>query len=102
MILRRRTFASCTAAYLFSPIQLIPSFIPVIGILDDLVVVFLGLKLLQRITPADVLTECRGLADAGEVRRKEKIGSVASVAIVTVWLLAAYIASALMAAYIRR
>ncbi len=100
-----RLVAACTAAYLFSPIQLIPSFIPVIGILDDLLVVFLGLKLLQRITPADVLTECRELAAAGEVRRKEKIISagavVASVAMATVWLLAAFIASALMAEYIR-
>jgi uncharacterized membrane protein YkvA (DUF1232 family) len=100
-----RLVAACTAAYLFSPIQIIPNYIPVIGMLDDVVVVFLGVKLLQRITPADVLTECRGLADAAEVRRKESIRStaalVASIAIAAVWLLGAFIASALMAAYIR-
>jgi uncharacterized membrane protein YkvA (DUF1232 family) len=97
--------AACTAAYLFSPIQLIPSFIPVIGILDDLLVVFVGAKLLQRITPADVLTECRGLANAAEVHEKEGMRSaaaiVALVAIATVWLLAAFLTSALIAAYIR-
>jgi uncharacterized membrane protein YkvA (DUF1232 family) len=97
--------AACTAAYLFSPIQLIPSFIPVIGILDDLLVVFVGVKLLQRITPADVLTECRGLANAAEVRKKEQMRSaaalVAFVAIATVWLLVALFTSALIAAYIR-
>ncbi len=99
-----RLVAACTAAYLFSPIQLIPNYIPVIGMLDDLLVVFLGVRLLQRITPVDVLTECRVLADVAGARRKEKIRSaaavVASVAIATIWLLAAIAASVLMAAYI--
>jgi len=78
----------------------------VIGFVDDLAVLFLGAKLLQRITPPDVLTECRQLADAAEIRRKEEIRSsatvAASVVIATVWLLAAITASALMAKYIRR
>ena len=98
--------AVCTAGYLLSPIQLIPSFIPVIGFLDDLLVLFLGVKLLQRITPSDVLAECRELANAAEMRRKEEIRSsaavFASVAIVTLWLLAAVTASALVARYIPR
>jgi uncharacterized membrane protein YkvA (DUF1232 family) len=101
-----RLVAACTAAYLFSPIQLIPNYIPVIGMLDDLLVIFLGVRLLRKITPADVLAESRRLADAAEVRRKEKIKSrfavVASVAFVTVWLLVAIAASVLMARYIYR
>jgi uncharacterized membrane protein YkvA (DUF1232 family) len=96
-----RLVAACTAAYLFSPIQLIPSYIPVIGILDDLLVVFLGVKLLQKITPPDVLSECRRLADALQVRRKDKIRVVAAVAIATVWFLLAVSGSVLMMAYIR-
>ncbi|MGA6988194.1 MAG: YkvA family protein [Terriglobales bacterium] len=100
-----RLVAACTAGYLLSPIQLIPNFIPVIGCLDDVLVVFVGVKLLRRITPADVLAECRELADAAEMRRNEEIRSTAavvvSVVIVTLWLLAAVTASALMAAYIR-
>jgi uncharacterized membrane protein YkvA (DUF1232 family) len=100
-----RMVALCAAGYLFSPIQLVPNYIPVIGVLDDVLVVFLGAKLIQRITPPHVLAECRGLADAAEVRRKEKIKSraavVASIAIATVWVLAAVVASALMAAYFR-
>ena len=98
-----RLVAACTAGYLFSPIQLIPSFIPVIGFLDDLLVLFLGVKLLKRITPLDVLAECRELAKAAEVRRQEEIRSsaavFASVAIVTLWLLATVTASALVATY---
>jgi len=100
-----RLLAVCTAGYLLSPVQLIPSFIPVIGFLDDFAVLFLGAKLLTRITPPDVLAECRKLADAAETRRKEEIRStaavVASIVIATVWLLAAITASALMAKYIR-
>jgi len=101
-----RLVAACTTAYLFSPIQLIPSFIPVIGFLDDFLVLFLGVKLLLRITPADVFIECRELAEAAEISRKEQIRSAAaivgSVVIATVWLLAAVASSALLAAYIRR
>lgn len=99
-----RLVALCIAGYLFSPVQLIPNWIPVIGVLDDVVVVFVGVKLLNRITPAEVLTECRELADACEVRRKEQIRSsaavVGSIVIAVVWLLAAVTASALMAAYL--
>jgi len=99
-----RLVAASTAGYLFSPIQLIPNFIPVIGSLDDMLVLFVGLKLLRRITPADVLIECRELAEAAEMRRKEKTTGAASViapvVIFTMWILAAITASALMAAYI--
>jgi uncharacterized membrane protein YkvA (DUF1232 family) len=97
--------ALCTALYLFSPIQLIPNYIPVIGVLDDLLVVFLGAKLVEWISPPNVLAECRGLADAAEARRKEQIRSrasvFASVAVTAVWVLAAIVASVLMAAYFR-
>jgi uncharacterized membrane protein YkvA (DUF1232 family) len=96
--------AACCAGYLFSPIQLIPSYIPVIGFLDDFVVLLVGAKLLQRIIPSEVLTECRQLADAADVRRKEGPTStaavVALVVILAVWLLAAVGASILMARYI--
>lgn len=101
-----RLVALCTAGYLFSPIQLIPSFIPVIGFLDDFLVLFLGVKLLQKITPAGVLAECRHHAADCAVRRKEEIrssaGMVAAAVIAAVWLLTAVAANGLMAAYIRR
>jgi uncharacterized membrane protein YkvA (DUF1232 family) len=99
-----KLLAACSAGYLFSPIQVIPSYIPVIGFLDDFAVLFLGAKILQRIIPRDVFTECRELADAAELRRKEEIRStpavVAFVVIAAVWLLAAVGASLLVARYI--
>lgn len=54
----------CAIAYIFSPIQLIPTFIPVIGQLDDLVVLFLGTKVVRRFTPASVLSECEANAES--------------------------------------
>jgi uncharacterized membrane protein YkvA (DUF1232 family) len=98
--------AVCTAGYLFSPVQLIPNYIPVIGCLDDLLVVFLGVKLLHRITPPEVLSECRELAEAAGMRKRREIRSKAAVAasivIVALWLLAGVGASVLIAANIRR
>jgi len=99
-----RLVAACSAGYLFSPIQLIPSFIPLIGFLDDFLVLFLGAKLLLRITPPDVVAECRQLATVAELRRKEEIRSsfpiVAGVVIAMVWLLSAVAANWLIARYI--
>jgi uncharacterized membrane protein YkvA (DUF1232 family) len=54
-----KVVAACTVGYIFSPIQLIPSFIPVIGQLDDAAVLYVGLKVLHKITPPAVLAECR-------------------------------------------
>jgi uncharacterized membrane protein YkvA (DUF1232 family) len=54
--------AACTVGYLFSPLQLIPSFIPVIGQLDDLLVVYVGMKLVRRLTPPAVISECESKA----------------------------------------
>lgn len=53
-----KVVAACSVGYIFSPIQLIPSFIPVIGQLDDLSVLFVGLKLIRSLTPASVMAEC--------------------------------------------
>lgn len=57
-----KVVAGCTAAYIFSPIQLIPTFIPVIGQLDDLLVLFLGMKVLRRMTPKSIVEECEAQA----------------------------------------
>src|SRR5215467_2625342 len=53
----------CAIAYIFSPIQLIPSFIPIIGQLDDLVVLLIGTKVIRKFTTASVLKECEARAE---------------------------------------
>ncbi|HEY6328639.1 MAG TPA: YkvA family protein [Blastocatellia bacterium] len=97
--------AALSVAYLFSPVQLIPSFIPVIGFLDDFLVLFVAAKVVQRFAPPDLLRECRELADATEIRRKENVRlgiASSSLFLTAVWLLAAVAASALIAAYVYR
>jgi uncharacterized membrane protein YkvA (DUF1232 family) len=54
--------AGSALGYLVSPIQLIPTFIPVVGQLDDILVLFAGMKLLRKLTPEDVLAECEAQA----------------------------------------
>jgi len=83
-----RIFAAGVVAYAFSPIDLIPDFIPVIGYLDDLVLVPLGIALALKMIPPPVMEECR--ARAKEVMAQGKPVSLAAAAvIVVVWLLLA-------------
>ena len=63
-----KAVALAVAAYAFSPIDLIPDFIPVIGYLDDLIIVPLGILLAVRLIPADVLAEHRSAASEAAER----------------------------------
>lgn len=51
--------AGLTVGYIFSPIQLIPSFIPVIGWMDDVLVVSAGLRILTKLTPAHIMEDSK-------------------------------------------
>ncbi|MEK9803682.1 MAG: DUF1232 domain-containing protein, partial [Curvibacter sp.] len=62
-----KLLVAVVVAYAFSPLDLIPDFIPVLGLLDDLVLIPLGLLLALRLVPPQVLAECR--ARAQERRR---------------------------------
>jgi len=70
-------------AYAVSPIDLIPDFIPVLGLLDDAVLLPLGIVVALRVIPDDVLAECRAAVDDGTAARLRWVG-VALVA--AVWL----------------
>lgn len=74
------------AGYALSPIDLIPDFIPVLGYLDDLIIVPLGIRLVVRLIPAEIMAEHRATAEAAA----HKPTSVAGAAfVVTIWLLLA-------------
>lgn len=98
-----RLIAACVAGYLLSPIQIIPSYIPVIGFMDDLVVLVIGFKLIQKAIPPAVLQECRDQAEAAEVQRKTKVRSLTRFAIfitiAVLWFVFAIAGSLLMASY---
>ena len=80
-----RALVGLVAAYALSPIDLIPDFIPVIGYLDDLIIVPLGLLLAIRLVPPEVLDDARRRADEQQ-GRGSRVGLALMAAI---WLLAA-------------
>ena len=83
--------AALVVAYAFSPIDLIPDFIPVIGYLDDLVIVPLGIYLVLRLIPQHVIAESREKANQWMTRKKAKPRNyVAAAIILTVWVALAY------------
>ncbi len=80
-----RLLALAVAAYALSPIDLIPDFIPVLGYLDDLILIPLGVALVVKLTPADVLADARAQAERTAQR---PVSRVAAAVIVMLWLLA--------------
>src|SRR6266700_7126751 len=72
-----KAIGACVVAYALSPIDLIPDFIPVLGYLDDLVLVPLGLLLVLRLIPAEILAEHRVAAAAIVERPVNRAGAVA-------------------------
>jgi uncharacterized membrane protein YkvA (DUF1232 family) len=79
-----KLLAGLVVAYALSPIDLIPDFIPVLGYLDDLLLLPLGILLVRRLIPPAVLEQCRAQALREE---GERPGSwVAAAVIVLLWL----------------
>lgn len=88
-----KALVAVLVAYALSPIDLIPDFIPVIGFLDDLVLLPLGIALAVRMIPGDVLSECRSrsqetLAEGGAG------GKAAAAVIVAIWIALAVLCAA--------
>jgi len=75
-------------AYACSPIDLIPDFIPVLGYLDDLVLIPLGIALAIQLVPHVVLVECRARAQAA-IQDGKPVSWVAGAIIVVLWLVLA-------------
>ncbi|AUO13478.1 YkvA family protein [Priestia megaterium] len=81
-----KLFTACVVAYAFSPIDLIPDFIPVLGYIDDIIIVPLGIMLALKMLPTSVIEDCT-------IKAEELIGNerpknwVAGSIIIVVWLL---------------
>ncbi|WP_309775967.1 YkvA family protein [Nitrobacter vulgaris] len=86
-----KALAIIVTGYALSPIDLIPDFIPVIGYLDDVVLVPVGIWLVVRMIPPDLMTEHREIAAALQDR---PVSPGAAAAIVLVWVAAAAFAGA--------
>ena len=72
-------------AYAVSPIDLIPDFVPVLGYLDDLILIPAGIALAVKLVPDSVLTDCR--AQAQEIfKNGQPVSRIAGVVIVVIWI----------------
>ena len=79
-----KLLAACVIAYAFSPIDLIPDFIPVLGYLDDLILVPLGIYLVLKMIPDEVMAECR--AKAQLTLSQKKSNWLTATVIIAIWI----------------
>ena len=79
-----KVVAACVAAYALSPIDLIPDFIPVIGYLDDIILVPLGIALAIRLIPPALLEEHRASASARIAKRP--VSRIGALVIIVIWV----------------
>jgi uncharacterized membrane protein YkvA (DUF1232 family) len=82
-----KALAAVVVAYALSPIDLIPDFVPVLGYLDDLILIPLGIALAIRLVPRAVLEECRARAQEG-LQGGKPVSRTAGAVIVAIWVAA--------------
>ena len=90
-----KALALCVVGYAFSPIDLIPDPIPIIGHLDDLVLVPLGVALVCRLVPREVMADCRERARTFMDCKRPKY-RLAAAAVVLIWLALAVVGGRLL------
>ena len=78
-----KVLALCVAGYALSPIDLIPDFVPVLGYLDDVIIVPLGILLVVKLIPPEIMAEHRALAAAAQDRPASR---TAAMVIALIWL----------------
>ena len=81
-----KAFVALVVGYAFSPIDLIPDFIPVLGYLDDLVLIPLGVAVALKMIPEKVMDDCR-IRSKELMNKKKPINRVAAVVIICIWLM---------------
>jgi len=81
-----KAFMALIIAHTFSPIDLIPDFIPVLGYLDDLIIVPAGIALAIRMIPPEVMAEAR-LKAADKMKEGKPVSKAGAVMVVAVWVI---------------
>ncbi|MFX1538740.1 MAG: YkvA family protein [Promethearchaeota archaeon] len=81
----RRLFLALVVSYAFCPIDLIPDFIPILGYLDDLVLVPVGIYFALKLIPREIMDECRKRAEE-ESEREIPVGKKTAIMIVLLWI----------------
>jgi len=80
-----KALATCVVGYALSPIDLIPDPIPILGYVDDFILLPLGIAAVRKMIPAAILAECREKARKASVQRKSR-NLVAAGIIVAIWI----------------
>ncbi|MEG0773025.1 YkvA family protein [Clostridium sp.] len=81
-----KAFALIVVGYAMSPIDLIPDFIPILGYLDDLILIPLGISVALKLIPKEIMNECR--AEAERVFGSKKLNNwIAGVVVVSIWMI---------------
>lgn len=96
-----RFLATCVVAYAFSPLDLIPDAIPILGYLDDLILVPAGIWLVLKLIPPEILAECREKAES-EITQEKPTNWVAAGIIVAMWVLLGILAVLCMGRILKR
>jgi uncharacterized membrane protein YkvA (DUF1232 family) len=95
-----RALVLLVVAYALSPIDLIPDFVPVLGYLDDLVIVPLGITLALKLIPREVLEQAR--QQASQAGLDERAGRLGMAIIILVWILAIILCALLIRRLLRQ
>lgn len=85
-----KLFTALIVSYALSPIDLIPDFIPVLGYLDDVIIIAAGFSLVIRIIPREVMKECREKA-VTELNKGRPKNWIAASVIVIIWLIIVFV-----------
>jgi len=96
-----KVFSAFIVAHTFSPIDLIPDFIPILGYLDDLIITPLGIFLALKMIPEEVMVQARREANVAEL--EGRIQSRAGIVIViTLWIIGAVVLALLIYNYVKK
>jgi uncharacterized membrane protein YkvA (DUF1232 family) len=93
-----KAVVALVAAYAFSPIDLIPDFIPVLGYLDDVILLPMGIALAIRLIPDEIWLDCQARASEAHDRPRSR---VAAAVIVLLWIGALFLSARLLLPYVR-
>ena len=84
-----KIFIVILVGYAISPIDLIPDFIPIIGYLDDLIILSLGIVLAIKMIPREVMEECR--KESAKGIKDKKVAVVGLIIIISIWVVLLYL-----------
>ena len=97
-----RVWTALVVAYAFSPIDLIPDFVPMLGYLDDVILVPMGIVIALRLIPAGVLDDARTAAHQQVEAGERPFGTAGAILVVAIWLIGLGLATWLIVRIVAR